>query len=587
MKKKTLTEEINRMLLLMEAPANKWVMAAEGLVKVLKEIPGLSNFILNSIESLSKASNSEEVIGLLNSLAKANPKLRKDILDTVYKNLDPEVKNTVSELIEEAKDGLDAGRTMEDINKLIDDTIKTLDSKVDDIEVDLLKTIKDDVDDVVKNYEPKAPDTPTPPTPPNPKDVEALTNLITTVNQLNPGKISIKDAALLTKNFPFRKLRAETNRILNEHLMKGKYLENKIAELLKRAADELSVGDEVDPIIYKTLAAEIEAFRKTDNVLIERLYSRIESALAEGLGGTSTAQRDASEIIQKIKEHDALNPNAQTYWQYLKSDTYIGKMFSYPKGDSGMMNLLTYLKNAFLRSVSYIFTAQLRTLSELFVEFWKNKKSVPRKVLYIWGYFTAVTKIFVPIVMGAFATLWNGIKMTAPTGEKEGAFMEQWKQWLWESFQESFIVFNEQFKGEIERPDFWEGLLLFIPTLYDNREKIDPWPTIKKVANPFKNYKDEFMNAIDSLSGGYTTQKMKEFAKGIRDFWFGEVKQSTGVDLNDVEGSTDSLMQRVQDAMPAIDSIPPLRVDTTGNTRIRTRTLSPGSGQSLPGSGNN
>ena len=558
MKKKTLTEEINRMLLLMEAPANKWVMAVEGLVKVLKEIPGLTNFMLNSLEELTRAGNSEEVIGLLNALAKTAPQLRKDILDTVYKNLDPEVKNTVSELIEEAKAGLDAGRPMQEINKLIDDTIKTLDSKVDDIEVDLLKTIKDDVDDVVKNYEPKAPDTPTPP---NPEDVEALTNLIKTVNQLDAGKISIKDAALLTKNFPFRKLRAEFNRILNEELTKGKSLENKIAGLLKRAADELSVADEVDPIIYKTLAAEIEAFRKTDNVLIERLYSRIESALAEGLGGTSTAQRDASEIIQKIKEHDALNPNAQTYWQYLKSDTYIGKMFSYPKGDSFMMNLLTYFKNAFIRSLSYIFTAQLRTLSELFVEFWKNKKSVPRKVLYIWGYFTAVTKIFVPLVMGAFATLWNGIKMTAPTKEKEGAFWEQYKQWCWESFQDSFIVFNEQFKGEIERPGFWE----VIPTLYDNREKIDPWETILKAGNPFKNYTDEFMNAIDSLSGGYTTQKIKEILKGIRDFWFGEVKQSTGVDLNDVDGTTDSLMQRAEDNLPNIFDIAdtiPVRVDT-------------------------
>ena len=558
MKKKTLTEEINRILLLMESPANKWVMAVEGLVKVLKEIPGLTNFMLNSLEELTRAGNSEEVIGLLNALAKTAPQLRKDILDTVYKNLDPEVKNTVSELIEEAKAGLDAGRPMQEINKLIDDTIKTLDSKVDDIEVDLLKTIKDDVDDVVKNYEPKAPDTPTPP---NPEDVEALTNLIKTVNQLDAGKISIKDAALLTKNFPFRKLRAEFNRILNEELTKGKSLENKIAGLLKRAADELSVADEVDPIIYKTLAAEIEAFRKTDNVLIERLYSRIESALAEGLGGTSTAQRDASEIIQKIKEHDALNPNAQTYWQYLKSDTYIGKMFSYPKGDSFMMNLLTYFKNAFIRSLSYIFTAQLRTLSELFVEFWKNKKSVPRKVLYIWGYFTAVTKIFVPLVMGAFATLWNGIKMTAPTKEKEGAFWEQYKQWCWESFQDSFIVFNEQFKGEIERPGFWE----VIPTLYDNREKIDPWETILKAGNPFKNYTDEFMNAIDSLSGGYTTQKIKEILKGIRDFWFGEVKQSTGVDLNDVDGTTDSLMQRAEDNLPNIFDIAdtiPVRVDT-------------------------
>jgi hypothetical protein len=64
---------------------------------------------------------------------------------------------------------------------------------------------------------------------------------------------------------------------------------------------------------------------------------------------------------------------------------------------------------------------------------------------------------------------------------------------------------------------------------------------------------------------------MKEIAKRMRDFLFGEIKQSTGVDMNDIEGSTESLQQTVRNAMPPIDSLPPLRVDTTGNTRIRIR----------------
>jgi len=536
MKKKTLTEEVNRMLILMESPANKWVLAAEELVQVLKKIPGLSPLVIDGIDDLSRALSSEEVIKSLNSLAKASPLLRDDILKTVYEKLNPVVKNVVSDAIERIKNRLDDGIKKDDasVTTFIDETIETLDSNfVEVIEAPLLKMIKDDIVKQVDEYTPKVPDTPTPP-PPTPKDTEALVDLIKTVNALDAGKISIKDTALLTKNFPFRKLRAETNRILNEHLMKGKYLQNKIAELLKRAADEIRLEDEADPLIYKTLAAEIEAFRKSDNTLIDRLYGRIESALAEGLGGTAKAVQDAAEIIQNIKQHDALYPNAQTYRQYLMNDTYIGKMLDYPKGGSGFKNFFIYLSNAFIRSVSYIFTAQLRTLSELFVEFWKNKKSVPKKLLYIWGYFTAVTKIFVPVVMGAFATLWNGIKMTAPTGEKEGAFWEQYKQWCWESFQDSFIVFNEQFKGEIERPGFWE----VIPTLYDNREKIDPVETIIKVMNPFKSYKDEFMNVMDSLSGGYTTQAMKEIAKKIRDFLFDGFKQSTGVDMNDIEGST-------------------------------------------------
>jgi hypothetical protein len=122
MKKKTLTEEINRMLILMESPANKWVTAAEGLVKVLKEIPGLSNFIINSIDGLSRARNSEEVIGLLNSLAKASPLLRDDILKTVYKELNPVVKDVVSDAIEQIKTGSiyrDSNNTSKDISDTV------------------------------------------------------------------------------------------------------------------------------------------------------------------------------------------------------------------------------------------------------------------------------------------------------------------------------------------------------------------------------------------------------------------------------------------------------------------------------------
>ena len=135
MKKKTLTEEVNRMLILMESPANKWVVAAEGLVKVLKETPGFSK--LRYIRNLEDAVTPEDVIKVLNEMAIYSRELKKVVLEHVYKNLNSEVTNTVSELIEASKNGLDAGRPMDEINKLMEE----MDYKLNEIK-DILVMIE-------------------------------------------------------------------------------------------------------------------------------------------------------------------------------------------------------------------------------------------------------------------------------------------------------------------------------------------------------------------------------------------------------------------------------------------------------------
>ena len=73
MKKKTLTEEINRIILLMESP-NKWVRVAAELVELLKKIPGVTSDLVNRVDDLSKAADSVEVIEILSDLARLSPK---------------------------------------------------------------------------------------------------------------------------------------------------------------------------------------------------------------------------------------------------------------------------------------------------------------------------------------------------------------------------------------------------------------------------------------------------------------------------------------------------------------------------------
>jgi hypothetical protein len=556
MKKKTLTEEINRMLILMESPANKWVVAAQELAKILKEIPGFTG--LKYIDKLKVVVTPEDVIKLLNEMSIYSTKLNKVVLETIYKNLPPEVTNTVSQLIETIKEGLDAGRSRVEINKLIDDTIKTLDSKVDDVERELMGMIKDDIVKQVDEYTPKkVPDTPTPPSPPTPKDVDSLTNLIERVNSFRPGSISIKDRVLLLKNFPFRESRAKINRFINEHMLKGEYLEKKIAGLLKKAADDLILKDEANPLIYRTISAEIEAYRASEIVLMERVYTILQEALTVGLGSTQKAAEDASTIIGKIKEHDALIPNAPTYYDDLMTNTYLGKIADWRNAGLGA-NLI----NGFFRSLSLTFTGQLRTLSEFVGEFLMNKSSRIKKIGFIWYYFTAVTKILVPAVLGIFQTLWNGIKMSSPVEEKEGALWEQYKGLMAEKLKESFIAFDKEVTKE--------GAKILNPLNPD--EQIDEVGTFLKILNPFEFYGDEVLDALNSIAGGFASESINQFIDRILKRVRGDIEQRTDVVLDNTQSIRDSLqtaidsLQNINAPILNIDTIP-VRVDTVNNTQ--------------------
>ena len=438
MKKKTLNEEINRILILMESP-NKWVTLGKGLVRVLEQLPNLSNPAKKLFGELANAADDQTAIKILIDLANTERRFFDQILPIFKKHMNnaDQINLEMEEIVENVKKQLDNGATEDEVIKTIDDSLDADYIKWQSQEIKQL--FRQDILDEISSYAPKKTIPTPPPVPPGAtvKEVESLTDLIERVNTLKPGTISIKDRALLFKSFPFREARAKTNRFINEHIMKGKYLEDKIAELLKKAADDLRLKNEVNPLIYKTISAEIEAYRASENVLMERVYQNLEEALSVGLGGTTKAAQDASTIIQKIKEHDALNPNAPTYYEDLMANTYLGKIRDWKK-----VGLGTNLINGFFRAVSFTLTGQLRTLSEFVGEFLMNKSSKVKKIGYIWYYFTAVTKIFVPAVFGVFQTLWNGIKMSTPLEEKEGALWEQYKGLMVEKLKEAFIAFD-------------------------------------------------------------------------------------------------------------------------------------------------
>jgi hypothetical protein len=526
----------------MESPSNKWVMVAQDLVKVLKKIPGLTDFMINSIDDLSRARNSEEVIGLLNSLAKANPRLRKDILDTVYEHLSDEVKKTVSQLIEEAKSGLDAGRTMEDINKLIDEVIGNLNSKVENIERDLLKMIKDDVDAVVKEYKPKP--KPNPPV----DEVSDLTQLLRNIENITPGVLSKTDKFLLSSNLPMRQARAFINKELNEFIRKTKDSEIRIAGLIKKAADDLRLGGgqsaEIDETLIKTIAAEIDTLRQSEKFAKEIVFSNLEDALRIGLGDRA---QDAATIMSKVRQFDSLNPDAQTWWNDFIKDFYINKMINAPRDATGRVKKLEWFGNFVSRTSSFLISGQLRKFEEIYRGFILNK-SIGKKTLGLWIYFTIYSKIILPAFYAIFKSMTYGLTRDDVKDDTGSVY---WKIFT-DDVKEAFITSKGEYDEEIFDFLSMKG--------FDDKE-IDEVRTILKIMYPFNVYLDDLKEAYDYVVSG-------KFAEGIRNQtreYQERAEEATGEVLDSVQTAVDSLQTRVELARPELDSILNRRIggDTT------------------------
>jgi hypothetical protein len=537
MKKKTLTEEINRMLILMESPANKWVMAVEGLVKVLKEIPGLSNLILNSLDTLSKAKTSEEVIGLLNSLAKASPKLKDDILDTVYKTLSPEVKDVVSQTVQEIKDGLDNGVSKADVEEFIDDTIKVLDSKVDSIERELMEMIKTDIVKQVDEYKPKPkPDIPV-------DEASDLTRLLRDIENIAPANMTTADKLLLTKNLPLRQMRAFINKELNEWIGTVKDRELKIAGLIRRAAEDLKLGGgasaEIDETLMKTIAAEIDGLRQSEKFAKDIVFDNLEEALRIGLGDRAA---DASKIMNKVKEFDALNPNAQLWWDEFIKDFYVRKMITLPRNEHGKVEWLTQIWNIFQRTISFVFTGQFRKFGEIYKSFIMNK-SLTRKTVGLWFYFTVYSKIVLPGIYAIFKSMVYGLKRRE-VGDDAG---DVYSDIALRDIQEGFITFREDYDNEI---------FDFLKTQGFTDKEIDEVRTVAKIIYPFNVYADDIYETWQYVVNGGLIEGLRNQTREMEE----RAEAATGQAVETVTTAVDSSSINLQ--RPEIDSIP-IRVDTT------------------------
>jgi cell division septum initiation protein DivIVA len=551
MKKKTLTEEINRIILLMESP-NKWVRAAAELVELLKKIPGLAPDLINRVDDLSKAANSVEVIEILSDLARLSPKFADEILEKVYKELGPEIDSEILDIIAQSQRRLDDGIPMSEIKKSIDDRLTYIDSLVDEIEAPLLKMIKDDIVKQVDAYKPKVkPD-------PNSrvkKEVPDLNRLLRDIEEVTGSKISIKDAALLAQNFPFREFRASVNKEINDLIKWAGGVENKIAGLIKTAADELrsrgGMGAEIDPIIYRTIAAEIETLRTGENFAKDIVFKNLENALAIGLNNRT----DAGIIMSKIKEFDALNPNAKKWWDDFRKESYIGKMFTLPRVEgTDRIAWGKWMGNFIKRTFSFLISGQLRLFEEIYKPFIRNK-SISRKIMGTWFYFTVYTKVILPGIYAIFKSLWYGINRETVGDDEEDVVKGIWLK----DIEEAFITYKEDSDTEI---------FDFLSVKGFNDKEINEVMTLIKIIYPFNFYVDDVIDAWKYVVSGKAAEGLRDQTQEVTD----RVRERTGVALDSVQTAVDSLQNRVERARPELDSLLTRAIsgDTTriGSSRI-------------------
>jgi len=490
MKNKTLLEELQRMRVLMETSliTETWTRIIKQATDLLQQIPDLSKTYAKELSALAAATDDRTAIKILADLAGKEKAFADKIIPIVYKSLADSVFKEVSSIIDDVKLQIDGG-----VPKNSDMLKKNIDNRLDAIGLpfdEIRPILKSDIYKALDEFKP----TPKPNDPtidPNTPVIKSLTGFINDLEKLSPGTRSVKDRLLLLKEFPFRQFRADVNYKINNLLNTfGVNSSKKIAELLKKVADDL--GKEVDGIphpevntlFYATIQAELEALRKNQNYVIEEVYKKLQIDLQKALGSYDKAAK----IVENIKSQDRMSPDFQSYWRHLMDDTYIGKLFGVPGKD---VEWATWFKNVGLRSFSLSLTGQLRKWTEFNQQFLKNK-NVAGGLIYTWFYFTAITKIWFPLLYSFLDALYFGFIRDTPAENVNGEYWRQWVTAFYGNIQEAFVEFEEVLDEETG--------------LYIDTDEVDAAGTIMRTLVPFNYYLDDIEKFFDYVAAGKPIQ---------------------------------------------------------------------------------
>jgi hypothetical protein len=535
MKNKVLLEEIFRIQSLMgKTPINEqWTAIAKLMTNLGDDFAELTTKYADDFVKLANAATDEESIKILSKLANSERKFADEIIPHVMNALPDDVSKEISSIIQGAQEQISKGVPRETVDKLVEKRLSAIKTQFDGVK----DIIKKNVDDAIDGYKPPKPAPK--PVDPNVKDLE-LTERIKKIfekwEEIVPGGLTLKDRALLTKNFPWRSFRAKMNYIVNNLFNQRKALEQKslekIASLIKKQQSLQTKGEESE-LIYKAIDAELEALRKNSDFQKKILYDTLSQEIDKTLGAGK-----GYKFVEKLKANDALAEDAQSYWRYLMDDTYIGKMRKLPRGKDGKVDWTDWIRNAGERALSILSTGNPRKISEIFKEFYKGKGVVGGSLYYLaWMKFIQIT-VF-PAFLGFVDMLYYGFKAEGGA-EDFGGWWNIYGNTVYQRFLDGFFkprqiefdkVAKEFITNDLEWSAistinpfqwFWDdisrgldwhvggGTQKFLERLYNKGEKlVSDVENGLNAAIGYENKKDSFIDF--GVTAGYSVEELDKF----------------------------------------------------------------------------
>jgi hypothetical protein len=492
MKNKILLEELTRIQGLMGKSLinEQWTAIAKTITSLGDNFAELASKYSDDLAKLAKASTDDEAIKILAKLSNSERKFADEIIPRVMQSLPDDVTNEISSIIRGAEEQLKKGVSRETVDKLVEKRLSAIKTQFDEIK----NIIKKNVDDSLDGYKPPKP-TPAPPSP-NPNDLELterLSKLFDEWENIVPGGLTVKDRALLTKNFPWRSFRAKVNYLVNNLVNQRKALEEKslekIVSLVKKQQALKLKGEESD-LIYRTIDAELEALRKNSDYSKEILYNTLSKEIDNTLGAGK-----GYSFVNKLKANDAMSENAQRYWRYLVDESYLGKIFTRPRYKDGRINWADWTRNFGERTLSILTTGNPRRISEIFNEFYKEK-GIVGGTLYWLSWMKLIQLTVWPAFLGFVDVMYYGFQKEG--GDK--SFKEWWelyKNVVWERFLDGFFKdYQAEFDNEAKK--YIKG----------DRE----WSLIRTL-NPFEFFWDDVSRGLDWHVGGGTQRFLNNLYK--------------------------------------------------------------------------
>jgi hypothetical protein len=483
MKTKTLTEEIQRIKILMEAPvesAGIYTAIGDIIMKLSDEFTDLAskNSVVKKLfDDLGRATTNDESFNILMKLIKESPQLADQIIPRITDALDITqkldlVKTKMINLLSKSpnlRPDLVINDFFEQVGivggKLLDDELdKIVKSRV--------------IDEVMNGYKP----TPIIPVKVTPGSAsEQLSSVLKKWDEIKPGTLTVSDK-LAMNDLWFRGLRAKIKVFIDNLVLKEEKTYERIASLLKTAAastDNFSGYSQ----LMRTINAEIESLRNTPDFLKENILNIISREI-----NTATGSQKGTEIVGLLRKNDPYSKDAQSYFKYLLDDTDIS-LLKPPLDATWWINLVNRIFTMFT-------TGMFKTTQGLYREYiakYGSKKGLWK----LYKYLQIMNKVFWPTVFAFYDWAKTAIFGTQDEGFNE-TLLSHFKQRLQESFN---IYFEGWWKIDGSKTDLSKAALTAIwpfdwwwDGIFNGLESL----TIDGFINKIRNMTDDVMRRINT-----------------------------------------------------------------------------------------